>query len=145
MKGIYDELEQKLRLHGSVKREIRMRKLDLEYPEIHEGNPTKVQTSIGNSDPVGQLILKWESDKELIALRRRFDTIEKFLRQLDETPRIILTMRYMSRKKHSWLDISKRVAYSEGHCREIRKESLDKLADMLSWEQGPTESTFLTK
>lgn len=135
MKGVYDELEQKLRLHGSVKREIRMRKLDLEYPEIHEGNPTKVQTSTGNSDPVGQLILKWESDKELIALRRRFDTIEKFLRQLDETPRIILNMRYMSREKYSWRDIANRVGYVPSHCQDIRKQSLDQLADMLSWEK----------
>ena len=134
MKGIYDELEQKLRLHGSVKREIKLRKLDLQYPELAEGNPTKVQTSIGNSDPVGRLILKWESDKELIDLRRRYDTIEKFLNQLDETPRIILTMRYMSRNKHSWKDIADRVGYVPSHCQDIRKQALDQLANMLSWE-----------
>lgn len=134
MKGIYDDLEQKLRLHGSVKREIRLRKLDIQYPELEEGNPTKVQTSTGNSDPVGRLIEKWESDKELIDLRRRFDTIEKFLNELDETPRIILTMRYMSREKQSWRSISKRVGYTSSHCHDIRKKSLDRLADMLAWE-----------
>jgi len=136
LKGIYDELEQKLRLHGSVKREIRLRKLEIQYPELEEGNATKVQTSTGNSDPVGRLIEKWETDKELIVLRRRFDTIEKFLRELDETPRIILTMRYMSREKHSWKDIAKRVGYTPSHCHDIRKKALDRLANMLGWESS---------
>lgn len=136
MKGIYDKLEQKLRLHGSVKREIRLRKLDMQYPELEEGNPTRVQTSIGNSDPVGRLVEKWESDKELIHLRRQYDTIEKFLSELDETPRIILTMRYMSRDKHTWNDIAKRVGYAPSHCQDKRKQALDTLANMLSWESS---------
>ena len=134
MKGIYDKLEQKLRDHALLKKEITLRQLELEFPISFDGNTTAVQTSKGNSDPVGRLVEKWEMDGDLITLKRRYATVEKFLNELDESHRVILEMRYMSRKVHSWEVIALRVGYTPGHCRDVRKKCLDKLANMLGWE-----------
>lgn len=134
MKGIYGKVEQRLRDHARIKKEIKFRKLELEYPEVSSSNQTMVQTSKTNTDPVARIVEKWETDKLLKDLKRRYDTIEKFLNELEETHRIILEMRYMSREKYSWKVIADRVGYTEGHCRDIRKDSLDRLANMLSWE-----------
>lgn len=134
MKGIYDKLEQKLRDHALLKKEIRLRQLEIEFPITFDGNTTAVQTSKGNSDPVGRLVEKWEMDGDLITLKRRYATVEKFLNELDESHRNIIKMRYMSREVASWATIADRVGYSEGTCRRIRKESLDKLGNYLAWE-----------
>lgn len=134
MKGIYGKVEQRLRDHARIKKEIKFRKLELEYPEVSSSNQTLVQASKTNTDPVARIVEKWETDKLLKDLKRRYDTIEKFLNELEETHRIILEMRYMSREKYSWKVIADRVGYTEGHCRDIRKDSLDRLANMLSWE-----------
>lgn len=134
MKGIYDSLEQKLRAHALLKKEIYNRKLELEFPESYDDNTTPVQTSNGNSDPTGKLVEKWEMDEELITLKRRYATIQKFLTDIDTSHKIILEMRYMSREVHSWEVIAKRVGYASSSCRRIRKECLDKLADRLAWE-----------
>ncbi|MFL2118570.1 DUF722 domain-containing protein [Marinilactibacillus psychrotolerans] len=134
MKGIYDKLEQKLRDHALLKKEITNRKLELEFAKVADGNTTAVQTSNGNSDPVGRLVEKWEMDGDLITMKRRYATIDKFMKEIDESHRNIIKMRYMSREVVSWATIANRVGYSEGTCRRIRKESLDKLANCLAWE-----------
>lgn len=136
MKGAYGRIEQRLRDHGRLKKEMVFRKLELQYPEVNNSNSTRVQTSKSNSDPVARLVEKWESDILLIDLKRRYDTIEKFLKELEESHRIILEMRYMSREKYSWEVIGMRVGYSAGHCRDIRKECLQRLADRLSWDSA---------
>lgn len=134
MKGIYDELEQKLRAHALLKKQIQNRKLELEFPETYDSNTTAVQTSNSNSDPTGILVEKWEMDEELIILKRRYATIQKFLNDIDSSHKIILEMRYMSREVHSWEVIAKRVGYSQGSCRRIRKQCLDELGNYLAWE-----------
>lgn len=134
MKGIYDKLEQKLRDHALLKKEIRSRELEIEFPISFDGNTTAVQTSKGNSDPTGSLVEKWEMDEELITLKRRYATIQKFLNDIDTSHKIILEMRYMSREVYSWEVIAKRVGYSQGSCRRIRKQCLDELGNYLAWE-----------
>lgn len=134
MKGIYDKLEQKLRDHALLKKEIRNRKMELEFTHTRDENTTTVQTSKGTSNPTAQLVERWEMDGDLITLKRRYQTIEKFLAELDETHRLILEMRYMSREVHGWKVIAKRVGYAEGTCRNKRKEALDRLGNYLSWE-----------
>ena len=134
MKGIYDKLEQKLRDHALLKKEIRNRKLELEFTRTQDDNTTAVQTSKGTSNPTARLVERWEMDGDLITLKRRYQTIEKFLGELDESHRLILEMRYMSREVHDWKVIAKRVGYAEGTCRNKRKEALDRLGNYLSWE-----------
>ena len=134
MKGIYDKLEQKLRDHALLRKEIQNRKLELEFTRQVDDNTTAVQTSKGKSNPTAQLVERWEMDGNLITLKRRYQTIEKFLGELDETDRLILEMRYMSRKVYDWKIIAKRVGYAEGTCRNKRKEALDRLGNYLSWE-----------
>lgn len=134
MKGRYDELEQKLREYALLKKEIKNRKLELQFPDSFDDNTTAVQTSKGQSNPTANLVEKWEMDEELIVLKRRYATIQKFINEIDESHRIILEMRYMSRVVHSWEVIALRVGYAPGHCRRIRKQSLDELMNRLSWE-----------
>ncbi|TLQ07579.1 DUF722 domain-containing protein [Marinilactibacillus psychrotolerans] len=134
MKGIYDKLEQKLRDHALLKKEITNRKLELEFAKVADGNTTAVQTSNGNSDPVGRLVEKWEMDGDLITMKRRYATIDKFMKEIDESHKIILQMRYMSKRPQSWDVIALRVGYTENHCIRVRKQLLDQLADRLGWE-----------
>lgn len=134
MRGIYDKLEQKLRDHALLKKEIKNRKLELQFESVRDDNTTAVQTSKGTSNPTATLVERWELDGDLIRLKRRYQCVEKFLRELDETHRIILQMRYMSREVYEWKVIGKRVGYTPGTCRRKRKEALDKLGHYLAWE-----------
>lgn len=131
MKGIYDELEQKLRLHAVVRKEIYKRKLEIQYQPKEVSNPTRVQTSTGNSDPVGRLVADWLIDPEITRLSRETDIIEKFLNELDDTPRKVLEFRYMKDRKYSWKEIGEKLTYAPSHCQDMRKKALDQLAHRL--------------
>lgn len=131
MKGIYDELEQKLRVYAVLRKELYMRKMEIEFKPREVQNPTKVQTSIGNTDPVGSLVSDWLIDPEILRLDREKKIIDNFLDDLDDTPRKILEFRYMKDRKYSWNEIGEKVYRDPSHCQDIRKKALDQLAHRL--------------
>ncbi|MFC6464969.1 hypothetical protein ACFP65_08305 [Marinilactibacillus sp. GCM10026970] len=135
MKGAYSWVEQKLRDYAQLEKFIKERKLVLQYPPNVDYNPDKVQTSGYQGDPVADVVEKWMSDKELIDMKREYDTIKKYLSELDELPRRILKLRYMSRQKYTWKEIIKEIPYTREHCISIRKKCLDELGNRLSWEK----------
>lgn len=135
MRGVYGWVEQKLRDHVKIEKYIKDRKLSLQYPPNVDYNPDKVQTSGYQGDPVADVVEKWLNDKELIDMKREYDTIKNYLSELDELPHRILKMRYMSREKYTWNEIVKEVPYTREHCMAIRKSCLDELANRLSWKK----------
>lgn len=133
MKGIYGWTEERLREYPSLDTRIEERKLELQYPPNIDYNPDKVQTSGYQGNSTEDTVIKWETDLELIRLRRQKQTIKNFLEEQNPDYLKLIELRYFDRRNITWKEISSQVDFHEKWCQEVRKQLLTKLSIRLSW------------
>lgn len=133
MKGIYGWTEERLREYPSLDKRIEERKLELQYPPNVDYNPDKVQTSGYQGNSTEDTVIKWETDLELIRLRRQKQTIKNFLEEQNPDYLKMIELRYFERERYTWVEIACKVGYHDKWCQDVRKKLLIKLAERLSW------------
>ncbi|WP_208560642.1 DUF722 domain-containing protein [Marinilactibacillus kalidii] len=133
MKGIYGWVEQKLQEYASIDHQIEERKLALEYSSQYAYGTEKVQSSKKRESQTENLVIKWETDRELIRMKRQKATIGFFLEEQEPIHYKLIELRYLKKERASWLEISEEIGYHEKWCMAIRKQLLEELANRLAW------------
>lgn len=133
MKGIYGWVEQKLREYPNIDHNIEERKLALKYSSQYDYGIEKVQMTRKRESQPENLVIKLETDAELIRMKRQKATIGFFLEEQETIHYKLIELRYLRKEKASWIEIAEEIGYHEKWCMAIRKQLLEELANRLSW------------